>query len=70
MKQKIEEKIQYLEQSGPDTSTLSGMFFATDEGDSTQSKLTRQEIIDNALLLILAGSEYIEERQRRFRLGG
>lgn len=54
---KIEERIDQLQEQGPDNkSTLSGMVFATDEEDPTK-KLTRQEIIDNALILIFAGSE-------------
>lgn len=42
--------------NGPDGSTLSGMFFAKDEEDPSKS-LTKDEIISNSLLLILAGSE-------------
>ena len=54
---KIEERIDQLLEQGPDNkSTLSEMVFATDE-DGTGKKLTRQEIIDNSLLLIFAGSE-------------
>jgi len=54
---KINEKIDQLLERGPDnTSTLSGMVFATDEQDPSK-KLSRQEIIDNALILIFAGSE-------------
>jgi len=54
---KIEERIDYLLENGPDNlSTLSGMVFATDEDDPTK-KLSRKEIIDNALILIFAGSE-------------
>lgn len=52
----IENKIAELERNGPDASTLSGMVFAADEEDPTR-KLDRREVIDNALLLILAGSE-------------
>jgi len=52
---KIEEKLNKLEENGPDGSTLSAMVFATD--DDGKAKLTRQQVIDNALLLILAGSE-------------
>jgi len=54
--EKIERKIDDLEKNGPDGSTMSYMVFARDEEDVTK-RLTRQEIIDNALLLILAGSE-------------
>lgn len=54
---KIEERIDYLLANGPDNqSTLSGMVFATDDEDS-EKKLSREEIIDNALILIFAGSE-------------
>ena len=53
---KIEEKIDNLERRGPDGSTMSSMVFATDDEDRSK-KLTRQQVIDNALLLILAGSE-------------
>lgn len=56
----IEERITSLEQNGPDGSTLSAMLYATDD-DSTsinkKKKLDREEIIDNVLLLILAGTE-------------
>lgn len=54
--EKIERKIDDLERNGPDGSTMSYMVYARDEEDETK-RLTRQEIIDNALLLILAGSE-------------
>jgi len=53
---KIERKLESLETNGPDGSTLSGMLFAKDEEDPTKS-LTKDEIISNSLLLILAGSE-------------
>ena len=52
----IKERIEDLKRNGPDASTLSGMVFASDEQDASQ-KLTEQEIIDNSLLLIFAGSE-------------
>jgi len=63
---KIEERIDQLLEQGPDhKSTLSGMVFATDddidgeakESRGTSKKLSREEIIDNALILIFAGSE-------------
>jgi cytochrome P450 len=54
--EKIERKIDDLEKNGPDGSTMSYMVYARDEEDPTK-RLTRQEIIDNALLLIRAGSE-------------
>lgn len=64
---KIEQRIDQLLDQGPDhKSTLSGMVFATDDEDEndkkssskgTRKKLSRQELIDNALILIFAGSE-------------
>ncbi|KAL7470714.1 hypothetical protein ACHAXS_010982 [Conticribra weissflogii] len=51
-----ERKMDDLSKNGPDGSTLSGMFFAQDEEDPTK-KMSREEVISNALLLILAGSE-------------
>jgi cytochrome P450 len=69
---KIEERIDQLLESGPDNkSTLSGMVFAMDDEDNdndnnddasskkkmTNKRLSRKEIIDNALILIFAGSE-------------
>jgi len=53
---KIEEKMKKLEKDGPDTSTLSGMLFARDEEDPSKT-LTREEVVDNAKILIFAGSE-------------
>lgn len=53
---KIERKLDSLEGNGPDGSTMSGMYFARDEEDPSK-RLTRDEIISNSLLLILAGSE-------------
>ncbi len=53
---KIDNKLESLERNGPDGSTMSGMFFAKDE-DDTSKRLDRSEIISNTLLLILAGSE-------------
>jgi len=64
----MQKKIDDLEENGPDGSTLSGMFFATEDGesivhnnilsDSDQHKrLTRDQIIDNVFVLIFAGSE-------------
>jgi len=53
---KIKEKIQQLKRDGPDSSTLSGMLFATDEEDSSR-RLSRQQVMDNSLILIFAGSE-------------
>eukprot|EP00562_Extubocellulus_spinifer_P024522 CAMPEP_0178675566 /NCGR_PEP_ID=MMETSP0698-20121128/35451_1 /TAXON_ID=265572 /ORGANISM="Extubocellulus spinifer, Strain CCMP396" /LENGTH=555 /DNA_ID=CAMNT_0020319747 /DNA_START=93 /DNA_END=1760 /DNA_ORIENTATION=+ len=56
---KVEEKLSKLDKDGPDGSTLSAMYFATDEDDTddTSRKLTRQQVIDNSLILIFAGSE-------------
>jgi cytochrome P450 len=65
---KIEERIDQLLENGPDNkSTLSGMVFAMDDEDNdnnasskmkmTNKRLSRKEIIDNALILIFAGSE-------------
>lgn len=51
---KIEEKLNTLDRDGPDSSSLSKMYFAEDDDGS---KLTREEVIDNACLLIFAGSE-------------
>jgi cytochrome P450 len=51
----INKKIDDLNRKGPDGSTLSAMVFAKDEFDG--KKLSRQQVIDNSLLLILAGSE-------------
>ncbi|KAL7470941.1 hypothetical protein ACHAXS_011230 [Conticribra weissflogii] len=45
-----------LSRNGPDGSTISGMYFAQDEEDPTK-KMSREEIISNALFLILAGTE-------------
>ena len=53
---KIERKLESLEENGPDGSTMSGMYFARDEEDPSK-RLSKEEIISNALLLILAGSE-------------
>ena len=56
LEKKIGEKIDKLLANGPDSTTISGLVFATDEEDSSK-KLSREQIIDNILLLILAGSE-------------
>ena len=54
---KIEEKIKYLKERGtPDGSTLGAMYFTKDDKDPTK-KLTKQQVIDNALYLIIAGTE-------------
>ncbi|KAG7360477.1 cytochrome P450 [Nitzschia inconspicua] len=51
----IEAKVEDLKTNGPDDSTLSKMFFSRDEDGATT--LTHQELVDNGLILILAGSE-------------
>jgi cytochrome P450 len=51
---KIEEKLDKLEKDGPDSSSLSKLYFATDDDGN---KLTRDEVIHNAMILIFAGSE-------------
>ena len=55
---KVEEQLEKLDKDGPDDSTLSKLYYATDEGeDGTTKRLTRTQVIDNALLLIFAGTE-------------
>eukprot|EP00536_Pseudo-nitzschia_multiseries_P007309 jgi/Psemu1/17642/gm1.17642_g len=60
---KIEQRIDQLLEQGPDNkSTLSGMVFTTDDEnedgkEGTGKKLSRQELIHNALFLIFARSE-------------
>ena len=54
--EKLEEKIDRLLQEDADTSTLSNMLFATDE-ENGSTKLTREQVIENAQLLVIAGSE-------------
>lgn len=51
----INKKIDELNSTKPDGSALSAMLFAKDEFDGR--RLSREQIIDNALVLILAGSE-------------
>ena len=55
----IESKIELLEKHGPDGSALSAMVFNTDdeEGNSQKRHLTREQVIDNTGLLIIAGTE-------------
>ena len=57
----ILSKIHDLKQNGPDGSTLSAMVYATDEEEGKngvkEQRLSQTQIMDNALLLILAGSE-------------
>ena len=54
---KIEEKIAYLEKNGPDGSTLSAMVFSSDEDSNSNKKLSHDDIIENALILLVAGTE-------------
>jgi len=54
--EKIEQKIDLLLEKGPDSSTLSNMLFAVDENDPAK-KLSREEVIENAQVLVIAGSE-------------
>jgi len=54
---KIQRKIDKVRRDGPDGSTLGAMVTARDDESGKQQRLTDEEIIDNALLLILAGSE-------------
>jgi len=56
LNKKFEERINELERNGPDGTTMSAMVFATDEEDGS-TKLTRQQVIDNMFLLLVAGSE-------------
>jgi len=55
----VEERIQKIQIDGPDNSTLSGMVLAIDdEAEDDDSKhLTYQQIVDNVLFLIAAGSD-------------
>mmetsp|Transcript_4250 Transcript_4250/g.12208 ORF Transcript_4250/g.12208 Transcript_4250/m.12208 type:complete len:579 (-) Transcript_4250:143-1879(-) len=52
---KIKEKVAALEENGPDGSTLSAMVFAFD--DDSNKKLTLEEIVENSLVLLIAGTE-------------
>jgi len=51
----VERKLAKLDRDGPDGSILSHMYFAKDDDGVT--RLTRDEVIQNALILIVAGSE-------------
>jgi cytochrome P450 len=53
----VEDKIAELRKNGDDSSTLSKMVFATDDEAGGVNKMSDEEIIDNSLVLILAGSE-------------
>jgi cytochrome P450 len=52
---KIRERIDYLLEHGPDASVLSNMVFAVDEEQGVT--LSRKQIVENALLLTITGSE-------------
>ena len=52
----LNKRIDQLKDQGPDGSTLSAMVHATDE-EGLKQKLSHQQLLDNSLLLILAGSE-------------
>lgn len=52
---KISKRIDELKQHGPDNSTLSGMVFA--DSDDDNQKLSKQDIIENVLILLVAGTE-------------
>jgi cytochrome P450 len=51
---KINDKIDSLIKGGPDSSTISNLLFAVDENNK---KLSREDVVENALLLVIAGSE-------------
>ncbi|CAB9514925.1 hydroxyvitamin D-1 alpha hydroxylase, mitochondrial [Seminavis robusta] len=51
---KLEEKIDSLLRDGPDSSTLSNMVFAIDDD---KQQLSREDVVQNALLLVSAGAE-------------
>merc|ERR1712165_211560 len=54
---KIMDKIDILEERGSsDGSTVGAMLFSRDE-DNPKKRLTKEQVIDNSLLLIAAGSE-------------
>lgn len=53
---KLEEKIDSLHKHGPDSSTLSEMVFAVEE-DGNERKLTTEQVIENALVLVSTGTE-------------
>jgi len=56
--QVIGEKIDELKRNGPDGSTASAMVYAEDEEEDHPSlRLSRQQIIDNIYVLLVAGSE-------------
>lgn len=57
IEEKIEQKIDALLESGtPDASVLSKMLFAVD-AETNNQKLTRSQVVENSLMLMIAGSE-------------
>ena len=57
IEEKIEQKIDALLEAGtPDASVLSKMLFAVD-AETNNQKLTRSQVVENALMLMIAGSE-------------
>lgn len=52
---KIKERIQYLQENGPDDSTLSAMVFSSHE--KSNRSLSTDDVIENALILLVAGTE-------------
>jgi cytochrome P450 len=54
--EKLGEQIDRLATKPPNSSTLSKMIHAVDEGDGV-NKLTKEQVIENALLLVAAGTE-------------
>ncbi|KAL7548301.1 hypothetical protein ACHAWF_011584 [Thalassiosira exigua] len=55
LNERIGERIDQLQRDGPDGTTMSAMVYATGEDDG--ARLTRQQVVDNTFLLLLAGSE-------------
>ena len=53
---KLEAKIDSLLKQGPEESIVSKLLFARDE-DQASTRLSREEVVENALLLVLAGAE-------------
>merc|ERR1712226_867163 len=53
----IYNKMDEIIASGPDSSTLSNMIYAVDDEaeDNNAKKLTRQQVLDNVFVLIIAG---------------
>ena len=58
---KIKERIVFLEKNGPDGSTLSAMVFSSEDSSEgkvgSNDRLSHDEIIENALILLVAGTE-------------